>query len=59
MSEVTLPTGVSDVMWNNITQEWNMYCLCDNYVTLGSTSLVDEAQDMEDHWENDHGWVAP
>lgn len=51
------PTGVSDVLWNNITQEWNMYCLCDAFVTMGSRHLTDEADEMEDHWRDDHGWT--
>lgn len=52
------PTGVEAVVWDNIGRGWRMYCLC-GHATLCSPSLVDEAQEMEDHWAAEHGWVAP
>jgi hypothetical protein len=48
-NENTKPTGVEDVVWDNIMSGFRMYCLC-GYGTNADESLTWVAGDMEDHW---------
>lgn len=58
MSAYVKPRGVGFVAWNNIVPGWQMHCLCGHSTFPPADSLVDAAQDMEDHWEAKHPRVA-